>query len=38
MALAVAATSALGPSSIAGAGSAAISYPGFFADLERLRD
>ena len=37
MALAVAATAASGPSSIGGATSAAISYPGFFSDLEALR-
>jgi 3-phosphoshikimate 1-carboxyvinyltransferase len=37
MAFAVAALAATGPVTIAGAGAAAVSYPAFFADLERLR-
>lgn len=36
MAFAVAATGASGPTTIEGAGAAAVSYPGFFRELERL--
>jgi 3-phosphoshikimate 1-carboxyvinyltransferase len=36
MAFAIAATAAKGPTAILGASSVAVSYPGFFEDLERL--